>query len=593
MILQSLYEYYQRNKGRLPPKGFQIQDIKFVIEIDEDGRFLNLVDKREGKKGKPYLLPKAKTRSGSNSYQTTFLLWDHHGYLLAHPKEESPKAVEMAQKQKTTFIAALGSLPDTLKTDKGVAAVLKFYEKDEWKKVKEQPAWPDCARLAGCNMTFQLAGDDCLVPERAAVRFYQSSISDEDSPEDAEDKGKSMSGICLITGKKDFVKRLHSPTPVLGSRPNAKIPGFQKNSGFDSYGKEQAFNAPVSSDAEAAYTTALKYLISSESNKVIISDTTIVFWAQKTLEAFDLESNFVWFFKSDKDDTERGVNAVKALFNAVESGRLPVDEDNRFFVLGLAPNAARISVRFWKAGTIKEFAEKIYQHFIDFEITRPVQDKYEYLSLYQILGATVLDYKMDNVPPNLAGAVVSSILDGTPYPRTLLHQCMRRIRAEQSKKDSRTGKSIQNVNRIRASILKACLNRFNRIHNPQTKEVLVSLDRTNTDTGYRVGRLFAVLEKIQEEANPGINTTIRDRFYGAASSTPVTVFPRLLGLKNHHLPKLSLGRKVNMEREIQDIIGEIKSFPSHLTLDQQAMFAIGYYHQRQAFFVSKKDLNNE
>jgi len=260
---------------------------------------------------------------------------------------------------------------------------------------------------------------------------------------------------------------------------------------------------------------------------------------------------------------------------------LPQVEDNSFYVLGLAPNAARISVRFWKTGTIRDFAEKIYRHFQDLEIIRPVQDRYEFLSLYQILGATVLEYKVDKIPPNLAGAVVVSILDGSPYPRTLLQQCVRRIRAE------------QHVNRARAAILKACINRFNRIHNPQTKEVLVSLDRINTDTGYRVGRLFAVLEKIQEEANPGINTTIRDRFYGAASATPVTVFPQLLKLKNHHLPKLSPGRKINMEKEIQDIIGEMKGFPSHMTLDQQAMFAIGYYHQRQDFFVSKKDLNNE
>jgi CRISPR-associated protein Csd1 len=250
-------------------------------------------------------------------------------------------------------------------------------------------------------------------------------------------------------------------------------------------------------------------------------------------------------------------------------------------VLGLAPNAARISVRFWKTGTIKEFAGKIYQHFRDFEIIRPRQDQHEFLSLYQILGATVLDYKMDNVPPNLAGAVVTSILDGSPYPRTLLHQCVRRIRAE------------QHVNRARAAILKACINRLNRFSNKKNKEVLVALDRSNTDVGYRIGRLFAVLEKIQEEASPGINTTIRDRFYGAASSTPVTVFPRLLKLTNHHLPKLNPGRRISLEKEIQEILSALTKFPSQLTLDQQAMFAIGYYHERQDFFTSKKDSNNE
>jgi CRISPR-associated protein Csd1 len=188
---------------------------------------------------------------------------------------------------------------------------------------------------------------------------------------------------------------------------------------------------------------------------------------------------------------------------------------------------------------------------------------------------------MDNVPPNLAGAVIVGILDGTPYPITLLHQCVRRIRAEQQ------------VNRARAAILKAYINRFNRFHNPKEKEVIMALDRSNINVGYRFGRLFAVLEKIQEESSPGINATIRDRFYGAASTTPITVFPQLLKLKNHHLAKLNPGRKVNFEKEIAEIFDELKDdLPAHLTLDLQARFAVGYYHQRQDFF-KKKDVTNK
>lgn len=209
----------------------------------------------------------------------------------------------------------------------------------------------------------------------------------------------------------------------------------------------------------------------------------------------------------------------------------------------------------------------IKKHFDDFEIVRGPKEQ-KYLSLYQILSSTALQYKMENVPPNLVGKVIESIIDGTPYPQSLLQQCIRRIRAE------------QNVNRARAAIIKAYLNRYKRILKTNQKEITMSLDLTNINVAYRIGRLFSVLEKIQEEANPGINATIRDRFYGSASSSPITVFPRLLSLKNSHLKKLNDGRKIYFEKLIGEIVNEIKSFPTNLSLNEQANFAIGYYHQR-------------
>jgi CRISPR-associated protein Csd1 len=386
-----------------------------------------------------------------------------------------------------------------------------------------------------------------------------------------------------VTGKREPIARLHTATPILGSKSNAKIVAFQKNSGFDSYGKEQAFNAPISVSAESAYSTALKYLITSPTNRVLVGDTTIVFWAEQLsapLKTYSLEHNFTWFLADPpKDDPDCGVRAIKGLYDAIHTGRLSGSE-KRFYVLGLSPNAARISIRFWKVGTVSEFADKIKMHFDDFEIVHGPQET-EHLCLNKILRATVFEYKMDNVPPNLAGAVIESILNGSPYPITLLQQCIRRIRAE------------RHVNRARAAILKAHINRFNRFHKPLEKEVTVSLDKTNTNPGYLLGRLFAVLEKVQEEAMPGINATIRDRFYGAASSSPVAVFSQLLKLKNHHLAKLeNVGRKVNFERLIGEICDGMKSYPAYLALNEQAYFSLGYYHQRQDFFVSKKISND-
>lgn len=583
MILQALYDYYQRNKDKLPPKGFQSQEIKFVVQIDEEGKFFNLLDKREGKKGTPFLLPKAKGRSGSNAWKSANLLWDHYGYLLAHPKDAEQKSIGMAKKQQKSFVDLVKNLPEDVKTDAGVKAVLLFFETRQWEEVKKHQNWNDCAKIPGCNLSFQVLDDNCLVPERDAVKRYQMLIADNDEVnENDEDKEESnakttMNAVCLITGQKGFAKRLHTATPIAGSKSNAKIVAFQKNSGFDSYFKEQAFNAPVSYDAEAAYSAVLKYLIKSEQNRILVADSTIIFWAQKQTEGFNLESEFCWYFRTEKDDTERGVGAVRSLYEALNTGKLPLDEGNRFYVLGLAPNAARISVRFWKTGTVRDFAERIKQHFDDFAIVHGPKE-YEYLALTQILSATALEYKMDNVPPNLAGEVIVSILAGTPYPQTLLQQCIRRIRAEQQ------------VNRARAAILKACINRVNRFYKLSEKEVTMSLDRNNVNAGYRLGRLFAVFEKIQEEASPGINATIRERFYGAASATPITVFPQLLKLKNHHLAKLNPGRKVNFEKEIGEIFDALKDdLPAHLTLDLQSRFAVGYYHQRQDFFKKKDD----
>ena len=255
------------------------------------------------------------------------------------------------------------------------------------------------------------------------------------------------------------------------------------------------------------------------------------------------------------------------------------DGDIRFYILGLAPNAARIAVRFWQVGTISEFATRIKQHFEDFAIVKPPKEP-EYYSIWRILVNIATQDKSENIPPNLAGEFMRSILDGTRYPATLLQAVLRRIRSDTENR----------VKPIRAALIKAYLNRYYRFYPDQNqKEVTMELDTAQPSIGYQ--RLFATLEKIQEEANPGINATIRERFYGAACATPVTVFTNLLRLKNHHLAKLeNKGRVVNFERLLGEIISNLSDFPAHLDLHEQGRFAIGYYHQRQSFFTKREDI---
>ncbi|MCX7842352.1 MAG: type I-C CRISPR-associated protein Cas8c/Csd1 [Clostridia bacterium] len=580
MILQALKEYYDRKaadpESDIAPEGFEKKEIPFIIVICEDGEFLGIEDTREkiGSKliGKTFLLPKSVGRSGSKSYETTFLLWDHIGYILGLPVED-PKS----EKQHNTWINSLKKLPEELKEDFGVRAVIQFYQKDGVSKARSCKEIQECLKAPQCNMTFRLAGD-IPVPCREKVREYvRSTVKAGEITEDKEEnQAVEKRGVCLITGERGAIARTHSRTPI--DKDTKSLVGFQKNSGYDSYGKEQGYNAPIIKSSEFAYTTALNTLLKSNCQRMLIGDASTVFWSERKSS---FESDFSFFFKEpEKDDPESGVQKVKALFNSVNTGAYLEDDGNlKFYILGLSPNSARISVRFWQIGTISEFAVRIRQHFEDFNIIKPPKEP-EYYSVWRTLVNIAVQDKSENIPPNLAGDFMRSILSGTPYPSTLLQAAIRRINAD----------TEYRVKPVRAALIKAYLNRYYRFYpNQKHKEVNMELDITQPSIGYQLGRLFATLEKIQEEANPGINATIRERYYGAACATPVAVFTNILRLKNHHLAKLeSKGRVVYFEKLLGEIISNFKEFPAHLDLHEQGRFAIGYYHQRQAFFTKNE-----
>ncbi|MFH0765143.1 MAG: type I-C CRISPR-associated protein Cas8c/Csd1, partial [Calditrichota bacterium] len=346
---------------------------------------------------------------------------------------------------------------------------------------------------------------------------------------------------------------------------------------FNSYAKTQGYNAPVGKKAEFAYTTALNTLLAKDSHQRLqVGDTSTVFWAARENPMENLYTDF--FGEKVEVKSIQDNESLKALYNAPQSGAPPLQEDlTPFYVLGLSPNAARIAARFWYDGTVGEVAKNIRQYFDDTAIVHSPWEP-EHLSLFRLLVSTAVQGKSENIQPNLAGDIMESILTGTPYPQTLLGAAVRRIHAEHE------------INYPRVALIKAVLCRDARFYKKTEKEVGMSLDTENTNPGYRLGRLFAVLERVQERARPNLNATIRERFYGSASSTPVVAFPHLLKLKNYHIAKLeNKGEAVNFEKRLGEILDGLTDFPAHLCLADQCRFAIGYYHERQSFFIKSNN----
>lgn len=583
MILQALAGYYRRmakeGSRDVAPEGFEKKEIPFLIVLDKAGNFVDLSDTRDGvgkkKQGRVFTVPKGVKKTSGIAAN---LLWDTPNYVLGFPKIDAKKEpkkdpVETARQQKEAFARKIiEALPDAL-TDEGIKAVLAFLGHGTYPELEAHPLWQDIVE-GGPVLTFQLTDEIGLICERPLVL---AALNSNGNAGEVRTSGQ----VCLVSGAKDEPVRLHTAIKgVWGAQSSgANIVSFNLDA-FRSFGKEQGLNAPVGKQAEFAYTTALNTLLLKGSrHRMQVGDSSTVFWAEHQNPIEDIFADL--FGEPAKENPEQLTQAVRSLYAAPRAGTPPLEDDlTQFFVLGLAPNAARIAVRFWHAGTVGETARHILRHFDDCAIVHgPTQP--EHLSLFRLLVATATQGKSENIPPNLAGDLMKSILAGTPYPQSLLSAAIRRCRAERE------------ISYPRAALIKAVLARKARYYDKSEKEVSMALDVTNTNPGYRLGRLFAVLEKIQEEASPGINATIRDRFYGSASGTPVAAFPHLMKLKNHHLSKLeNRGRAVNMEKIVGEIMEGLDDFPTHLSLQDQGRFAVGYYHQRQDFFKKSETTTN-
>lgn len=575
MILKALADYYERLAAdpniNIAPPGFQQKAIDFLIVLSETGQFQNIRDIRDGtgkkRKGRVSLVPQSVKRSSGIAAN---ILWDTAPYVLGKALPEKNKDMaklsERAKKQHEAFVAKIEQVFGDCE-DAGLKAVRSFLDEADFEPVFQHAIWDDIEESGG-NISFSLSGESDLICQRPAV---VSAVIE-------KVKAQGETQICAVSGNADVPANLHTAIKgVWGAQSSgANIVSFNL-SAFRSLGKKQGDNAPVGKKVEFAYTTALNYLLAYDNQRIQVGDASTVFWAKNPC---DFESDFHTYLSPKKGEEAVSYEKIRGLLSAVKTGISPEEANAPFYVLGLSPNASRIAVRFWYEGNVKEIKERIAEHFDDIAIVRAPHNP-EFFSLFQLLVATANEHKADNIAPNLGGDLARAVLSGTVYPRTLLANAIRRTKAEQK------------IPFARASIIKGVLARNARITQSTEKEVSVALDRTYDNVGYVLGRLFAVLERIQEQAQGGaLNKTIRDTYFGSAASSPLVTFRRLQELSVHHLAKMRNSGKntvwlEKLQGEVNDLL-PAQGFPSILDLEDQGRFSIGYYHQRQDFFRKKE-----
>ncbi|WP_440419037.1 type I-C CRISPR-associated protein Cas8c/Csd1 [Prevotella merdae] len=580
MILKALYDYYNRCGEDIAPIDMAYINFYYSIVIDERGNFVRL-EPLGDENGLPLLTFRPEERT---SAPVPHCMGDNATYLLGLKDIKDidnfdfAKEIDKNKKNLVAFKKDIEILNNCLSNNIFVKAIHAFYIKFSLETINAiscDSHWKDFCKYLTKNITFSVDG----------INGYAASDKEIIQVKKLNKLNGNNEAICLITGAKKKPVNTTYSSFILGGKSNAKLVAFQVSSGYDSYGKKMGLNAPISEEAEFKYTTALLKLLSKNShNKFRIGNRTFIFWASSNADAAQQaeESLFdiLGFSEEEQDDPNAKIEQVRKVFTSIYSGTLKTSLDDRFYILGLAPNSARIAVVYWSECSLKEFAGTILRHFNDMEIIDTRKDGKPYMGIKDMLAAVTLNGKQSEATPNLPEAVVKSIFQGTPYPFTLFSACIRRIRAESGNKD-------KNAIRIaRMAIIKAYLNRIN----DNNKKIDTMLDKSNTNQGYLCGRLFAVLDKIQEDAN-GISS-IRERYMNAASATPASVFATILNLSSHHMEKLANeSRRIFYEKIKQEIIDKIPAtgFPAHLDLQDQGRFFIGYYHQRQDFFTKKEN----
>lgn len=631
MVLRALYDYYNRcksyNPNSVPEFGRGDVAISFIINIEKNGTFFNLEDVRgESGKGTLYRLP----FNGSHTNAINpFWFWDNCTYIFGfcnklckeyfdklsdwhkttneewnNLKKENPsvnktdwddsknkelKGLEekwekeilgkwMSStefKKHKAFISLCKRIYEETK-DVKFKAVCEFYNKNQLKSIWRNEAWNIIRKNPSANITFRVRGDYKVVADNPKLVNYI-------------ERDSTKEGVCLVTGAKGKIIRTATNTPINGCKNSASLVAFQKDKGFDSDGKEQCYNAPISYEADFAISTALKKLISPEShNKFVLGDRTYVFFASSdSQEALSVEDTIFDFFNGNQNvSPDDGVLSVRKSLNSIFSGKRTIKSDEKFIIIGIAPNAGREAVVYYSEQSLTEFVKNINSHFDDMELFSAFgkMPSYGINGIFNTLFSKYSYGKGDgNYPKNYIDAMAKSIFQNLPYPETVYNatiQCIRTETGTLSNNNSLKGKDI-----TCAAIIKAYINRKNK---DNINKISNEMDVNDNHKGYLYGRLFAVLERIQELSNSNNNymSNLCARYMNAASATPAAVFPTILGLSVHHMEKIGYDKDLkDWECEIMSKLND--NFAPQLSLEEQGRFFIGYFHQYQVLRQDK------
>lgn len=605
LILNALVKLYERlvadPEADVARPGYCVGSASVALVIARDGSITSAIPlgTQEGSRAVPLKL-KVPDRVKRTSGDAANFLCDNAEYFLGvqggETSERSRKRFELA---KELHHRVLGSV-----ADEGAQAVLAFFAswKPEDYRASERLRHVSEALASGGNIVFRFEDDSLFVHERPAIRQAWESYNASAGPEENV-------GQCLITGEWGPIARLHkSISGIAGAKTTQPTLVSFNFAAAESYGKSQGANSPVGEKAAFAYATALNWLTSNERHRMVMGDTTAVFWAERAGPEenllLDVFANAVGSYAPNEPEggtakvnsandrvhnDEETALRVRSLLERITRGQSVTedmtgfDENVRFFILGMAPNMARISVRFWHENTFGALLEHMQRHFRDMALVaregeRPVSVG---RLLWEITPATSRR-RRENVPSGSVGPLMRAILEGSMYPQSLYAMVIERIRSDSN--DPENPRVERKVTYPRAAYIKAHLKRKARVTGNKTLEEALTamLNPENKNRGYLLGRLFALLEKAQQDANPGINTTIKDRYYASASATPAAVFPVLLRLAQHHIAKSEYGGYV--DRLIEDVLRDLDCFPAYLNLDDQGLFALGYYHQKDALY---------
>lgn len=572
MILQALTELFEDlvRQGKLSAPGWSNAKISYALCLDESGALVAVMptqhEETVGKKTllRPNLISLPSTVTRTVGILPNFL-WDNSSYLLGVDEKGKPERSLRCFRAAAELHHQLLSDVDT----PAAKAILAYFDTWEPENAQSHPALADSLQdiLKGGNLTFQVNGifarDDTAI-QAAWSRHY--------------DDGDGELQQCLVTGKLDTAVAVHPAIKGVAGAQSSGAAMISFNApAFCSYGKEQSLNAPVGKYAAFAYTAALNYLIADKTNVHRIGDTTIVCWAKGAEPQYTDFADFSLFGDALPEEwTEDDLHdAMKKLADGLPCPELSLNPDHPFYILGLSPNSARLSVRFFCRDSFGNLAKHVNAHY---ERLKILGSRYRFMPLWALLRETVNLNTTDKSPsPVMAGAVARAVFTGSLYPASLLEATMLRIRAE------------RDITPGRAAILKAYY--LKNPHNLCPKEVLtVSLNESSTNIPYTLGRLFAVYEAVQEAANPGLNATIKDKYFNSASATPAVIFSILGNLSQKHLRKLEAGQRIYYEKQISALKGVLgESYPPRLSLPEQGSFDLGYYHQNQFRYTKKED----